>query len=262
MTPFGISSIAPYLSPGPPPLSSAQYAADLNEVKEIGSLAHIDPERTAIARHWLAEGGTVRETGLWLKAALNVVEDHGTVNSLSDTVRLFALLGIGIADAVKVSWTDKFNHQFWRPGDAIRNASIDGNDATDEDPVWNPRNGACTNPPTCSVFGGTPEHMSGTSTFAGAASTILAGFYCRDDIAFAFTGEQPGSPPRSYHGFKEAAREAGQSRIYGGIHFQFSNDAGREAGKGLAKEILRTRLVLADHCSGSTRVCVPPVDIE
>ena len=242
MTPFGVASIVPYASSGPPPLSSERYAADFNEVKTIGSATDTNAERAAIARHWLAEGGTVRETGLWFKAALNVVEDQGTVNSLSDSVRLFALLGMAIADSVATSWTDKYGFRYWRPGDAIRNASTDGNPATEEDSGWNPRAGVCPAPGHCSAFGGTPEHTSGTSTFAGAASAILAGFYCSDHVAFSFAGEQTGSPARSYGSFKEAAKEAGRSRIYGGIHFEFSNVAGREAGKGLAKEILRTRL--------------------
>jgi hypothetical protein len=247
MTPFGVASVAPYLSDGPPELTSKQYAKAFNEVKELGSSIDADPERAAIAKHWLAEGGTVRETGMWFKIALTVIADQGTAASLSDTSRLFALLGMGIADSVATSWSDKFSHHYWRPGDAIRQASTDGNPSTEEDPGWNPRVGICsaTTVALCSVFGGTPEHTSGTSTFAGAGSTILASFYCTDHIAFSFPGELSGSPTRSYHGFSDAAREAGRSRIYGGIHFQFSNDAGRAAGKEIGREIVLTRLVEA-----------------
>lgn len=156
------------------------------------------------------------------------------------------------------SWGDKYAWHYWRPGDAIRQASTDGNAATIEDPTWSPRNGVCTNPSvaSCAVFGGTPEHTSGTSMFAGAAAEILASFYCSGDVPFAFTGEQPGSAARSYKGFAQAAREAGRSRIYGGIHFQFSNDAGREAGKAIAREIVRARLV-AGHTAGASTVCKP-----
>jgi PAP2 superfamily len=248
MVPFGIATAEPYLSSGPPPLTSTAYADAFNEVKEIGSLDDTNAERAAIARQWLAEAGTVRETGLWFKVALAVVAEQGTAASLSDTVRLLALLGMGTADAVVTSWNDKFNWHYWRPGDAIRQASTDGNPATDEDPGWNPRSGACAigaDLASCSTFGGTPEHTSGTSVFGGTASTILASFYCRDRIAFSFAGEQPGSTARSYSKFSEAAREAGRSRIYGGIHFQFSNDAGRTAGKGIGREIVRTRLLAA-----------------
>ncbi|HJU41938.1 MAG TPA: vanadium-dependent haloperoxidase [Vicinamibacterales bacterium] len=262
MTPFGVASVAPYLSSGSPDLSSEEYAESFNEVKEIGSALDTDSERRAITRHWQAEANTVRETGLWLKAALNVVDAQGTVNSLSDTVRLFALLGMAVADSITASWADKHGFQYWRPGDAIRQADMDGNDATAPDLSWNPRGGAAcaVGAPVsaCSGFGGTPEHTSGTSTFAGAASTVLAAFYCRDDVAFTFAGEQAGSLPRSYTGFKEAAREAGRSRVYGGIHFQFSIEKGYEAGKDIAREILRGRLVPEGQaCTGATCVCVP-----
>jgi len=247
MQPFGVSTIAPYISMGPPALSSEQYAIDLNEVKTLGSSTDNNPERANIARHWLAEANTVRETGLWLKASLNIVEDQGTVESLSDTARLFALLGMATADTVAVSWNSKFHYQFWRPGDAIRGAGTDQNPMTESDANWLPRGAtaaSCPFPFNC--FGGTPEHTSGTSTFAGASAEVLAGFYCTDHIAFSFVGEN--GTTRSYRGFKSAAKEAGRSRIYGGIHFEFSNVAGREAGKSLGKEIMRTRLKAPGYC--------------
>ena len=257
MRPFGVTSVTAYLSEGPPDLTSTKYAEDFNEVKTLGSFTDTDPERAAIARHWLAEGGTARETGLWFKVALNVVADQDTAASLSDTTRLLALLGMGIADSVAASWSDKYNWNYWRPGDAIRQASTDGNPATEEDPNWNPRGGICSAATValCPVFGGTPEHTSGTSTFAGAASTILASFYCTDRVSFSFAGEQPSSPTRSYRSFSAAAHEAGRSRIYGGIHFQFSNDAGRNAGKQIAREIVRTRLLQAGAGAGSSSLC-------
>jgi hypothetical protein len=245
MAPFGVASLTPYATPGPPPLTSAEYAAAFNEVKVLGSVTDTDPERMAIARHWQAEANTARETGLWFKAALQVVEEQGTVYLLSYTARLFALLGMGIADSVAASWTAKFDYHSWRPGDAIRNASTDGNPDTEEDLNWSPRNGS---------FGGTPEYTSGTATFAGAASTILVGFYCRDNIAFAFTGEL-GTPARPYSSFTAAADEAGRSRIYNGIHFEFSNQHGREAGDNIGAEIVYTRLRRAGPCHGLTCLC-------
>ena len=133
MTPFGIESIQPYLSSGPPPLSSSEYADAFNDVKQFGSFADTGSpaadERAAIGKHWQAEANTARETGLWLKAALTIVETQGTVNSLPDTARLFALIAMATADAVAVSWTNKFDYHSWRPADAIRatGANVDGN---------------------------------------------------------------------------------------------------------------------------------------
>lgn len=228
MRPFAVASVAPYLSAGPPPLASAPYAAAWHDVRTLGAADDADEERAAIARHWQAEAGTVRETGLWLKAALDVARRRGTAQSLSGTARLFAMLGMGIADAVAVSWTAKYDGRFWRPADAIREAHTDGNAATEPDPGWQPRHGSP---------GGTPEYTSGTSTFAGAASTILAGFYCTDRVHFSFAGEL-GTQPRRYRSFSAAADEAGRSRIYNGIHFEFSNRDGRRAGNAIGRDVV------------------------
>ena len=45
---------------------------------------------------------------------------------------------------------------------------------------------------------------------------------------------------RSYTSFEQAAEEAGESRIYGGIHFEFSNQAGLTAGADLGAYVLQT----------------------
>jgi hypothetical protein len=252
MTPFSIQSIDPYLSSGPPPLSSTEYANAFNDVKQLGSFTDTGTpeadERPDIGKHWQAEAGTARETGLWLKAALDIVEGQRTVKSLPDTVRLFALISMATADAVAVSWTNKFDYHSWRLADAIRatGINVDGNAATVEDPTWQPRAGIGN-------FGGTPEHTSGSATFAGAASKVLQGFYCRDDIAFSFEGEN--GTLRTYTSFSQAADEMGRSRIFNGIHFQFSNVSGRQAGDAIGTEVITTSLRPEGACRGVHCAC-------
>jgi hypothetical protein len=41
----------------------------------------------------------------------------------------------------------------------------------------------------------------------------------------------PDGVARSYPGFAAAAAEAGRSRVYGGQHFEFSNQAGTHFGR-------------------------------
>jgi hypothetical protein len=246
MVPFGIQSKEPYVSPGPPALTSPEYTAAFNEVKTLGSDQDTDLERDEISDFWLAESGTSRETGIWLQAALAVVEQEGTVHSLSATARLFALLGMAIADAVIVSWEAKATYFFWRPTPAIHEADTDDNPDTVPDPTWTSRIGSA---------GGSPEHTSGTSTFAGAASTVLAGFYCHDDIAFTFLTDQASNGSRAYSSFSAAAAEAGRSRIYQGIHFEFSNQAGQHQGRGMGTEIVTTRLRRIGPQPPWTKVC-------
>jgi hypothetical protein len=116
----------------------------------------------------------------------------------------------------------------------VRNADADGNPDTVADPYWTPRNGS---------FGSSPEHTSGQSTFAGSTSTVLARFYCRDRIAFTFEGDDAIAGPRRFASFSAAARQAGRARIFAGIHFEFSNQAGQTAGRAVAREIAKTRLL-------------------
>ena len=233
LEPLGISSKAPYVSEGPPALDSLAYEAAFADVKYFGDARIPRPDLDEIWRFWRGGGGSARPPGEWIKVAIVVAHQEGTAASLSDTARLFALLGMALHDAVPVSWTGKFDAHFWRPGTAVREGDTDGNAHTVGDPGWMPRNGS---------FGSSPEHTSGQSTFAGAGSTVLAGFYCRDDITFTFEGDDAIGGARTFTSFSAAGAEAGRARIYAGIHFQFSNQAGLDGGRGVAQEILKTRL--------------------
>ena len=89
-----------------------------------------------------------------------------------------------------------------------------------------------------------PEYPSGHSSYSGAAAAVLAGFFCTDNIRFTLTTDTaPGGQARTYPGFSAAAAEAGKSRVYGGQHFEFSNQAGLALGRGVATEVLATRLL-------------------
>src|SRR5262249_46227828 len=43
---------------------------------------------------------------------------------------------------------------------------------------------------------------------------------------------------RRYESFEQAAMEAGQSRIYGGIHFQFDNQSAQASGRALGQYVV------------------------
>ena len=234
MRPFGIRDAAPFFSAGPPALGSKAYADALAEVQRLGDARTSSTPRDQIANFWKASGGSARPPGEWIKIAMVVAADQRlTRRSLSNTARLFALLGMAIGDSAIPSAGSKARFLLWRPATAIRNADTDGNSRTVQDPNWAPRTGS---------IGGSPEHTSGQSTFAGAGSTILAGFYGRDRISFTFEGDNAIAGPRTFRSFSSAAEEAGRARIFAGIHFEFSNQAGQKAGRGIATEILRRRL--------------------
>ena len=139
------------------------------------------------------------------------------------------------ADTVAPTYTTKFVFNAWRPATAIREADTDDNPNTIADPSWAPRGGG---------IGANPEHWSGHSVFSAAAATVLAGFFCNDAISFSLTTDSaPGSAARTYPSFSVAATEAGKSRVFGGVHFEFSNQAGLAAGRAIAQEILERKLL-------------------
>ena len=112
----------------------------------------------------------------------------------------------------------------WRPVDAIKNADLISGTASLKDDAWAPLI------PTPSF----PTYTSGHSGFSKAGATILADFFGTDDIAFT-TGTTslllPEGTTRSFSSFSDAADEAGMSRIYGGIHFDFDNISGQMLGQ-------------------------------
>lgn len=229
--PFAVTNPAAYV-PGPPPaLDSLDYAAAFAEVALLGDAAIPAPDKLATFQFWSVPTGTGQPAGEWVKIALTVSRDL----SLASSARLMALLTMTLADSTVPTVATKFTYRHWRPATAIRAADTDGNPFTPPNPGWAPRAGG---------IGGTPEYPSGHSSYSGAAAAVLAGFFCSDNIRFALTTDTaPGGQARTYPGFSSAAAEAGKSRLFGGQHFEFSNQAGLAVGRGVAAEVLATRLL-------------------
>lgn len=215
-TPFGLTSPS-HFRPGPPPaLTSAEYAANVNEVRELGSAtsATRTAEQTDIARMWAFGAGSITPPGAWNRVAQSIATQ--TSMSTDESARMFALLGMSVADAAITSWDSKNEYNLWRPVTAIRLADQDGNDATAADPSW-------TSLLTTPNF---QSYTSGHSTFSSAAAAVLAAIV-GDSINFSVTGA---GITRQFTSLTAAAEEAGRSRIYGGIHYTFDNIAGLESG--------------------------------
>jgi hypothetical protein len=176
---------------------------------------------------------------------------------------------MAIAGAVRSSWRTKHAHNTWRPFHAIREAMCDGNPDTIADETWQPR--------IFPSIGGTPEWNSGTATFAGAASSVIRKFYRQGApmSPFCFETFQSGpseaalanafgppttSAPRCYETASQTADEAGRARIFQGIHFQFSNQNGRDNGETIGTYIVKNRLGRLDSCAGDEDACAEDED--
>lgn len=220
--------------PGPPPaLESVEYAAAFAEVAVLGDAGVPAPDLLATYQYWSVPAGTAQPPGEWLRIALTVGAGRGL--SLAQGTRLTALVSMASADATVVTVRTKHAYRHWRPTTAIREADTDGNPLTQANPAWTARAGS---------VGGTPEWPSGHSAYSGAAATVLAGFFCSDNLSFTHTTDTaPGDQARTYPSFSSAAVEAGRSRLFGGQHFAFSDRAGQGIGRGVGDEVLATRLL-------------------
>jgi hypothetical protein len=230
---FAMTNGSQFLPPGPPSLDSAEYAEEVNFVKEIGAKDSLTrtADQTAIAKFWADGTNTFTPPGHWNAIA----EQVSTLadNSLEENARLFAMLNIGLADAGICAWDAKYKYDLWRPLTAIQQAEKDGNPDTITDANWQP---LLTTPPF-------PEYVSGHSTFSGAADSILSYFF-GEDFSFAEIGDPSGNGSlRKFNSFENAADEAGMSRLYGGIHFMSANQDGLKAGRDVGNYVIQNFLV-------------------
>ena len=116
----------------------------------------------------------------------------------------------------------------WRPVTAIQNADDIGNRWVSEDPDWLP----------LLVTPNHPEYVSAHSAISAAAAEVLTEFFGKH-YEFSFTAP-PTPATREFDSFWDAANEAGMSRIYGGIHFSFSNQDGKALGEDVAEWVLES----------------------
>ena len=227
VTPFAVDDVGPFRAPLPPPLASAEYAAALDEVKQIGSKtsAARAAEQTQIALFWAAiPGPTPSPPGMWGEIALRLSRQTGL--SVAENARLFARLNLALADSAIASWAVKYEDNFWRPVTAIRAAETDGNPDTTAEPAWEP----------LLVTPNFPGNTSGHSTFSAAAAAVLGNAFGPDRGFTVSSDELPGVV-RAFDSFAAAAAEAGMSRIYGGIHFPFDNTGGLASGKRIGEYV-------------------------
>jgi hypothetical protein len=147
--------------------------------------------------------------------------------SLADSARLFAQVNVASADAFIASFDAKYTYNFWRPVTAIRAADTDGNPKTVADSTWTP----------LIVTPNHPSYGSNHATQSRAAAEALAAFFGTDQVRFTATWD---GVTRSYRKFTEAAKEAGKSRIYAGIHWSFDVGAGEALGRKVGQYV-------ADH---------------
>ena len=214
------------ISPPPPALTSETWARDYEEVRRLGERTSQErsPVQTLIARY---------RQGYDLSPMVRYIADRPGRRQV-DNARLFALYQIAMDDAVQAMIVSKLRYNFWRPITAIRNGDRDGNEATQPAPAWVPLL------PTPNF----PEYPCGHCTAVAVQTEVLklAGGLPDSTPVRIASGMNPNLVLQSVRSWEEAVAQVSDSRMYGGVHYRFSNDAGEEIGRRAARRTVETIL--------------------
>ena len=207
------------MPPPPPALTSERYARDYEEVRRLGGRDSKERtrEQTLIARY---------RQGYDLAPMVRYIADRPGRRQV-DNARLVALYQMAFDDAVQAMIIAKYRYDFWRPVTAIRNGDRDGNAATQPDPGWLP---LLPNP-------NFQEYPCGHCAAVAVQAEVLklAGGLPADTPVRVSAGGGPNMPVQTVKSWNEVVRQVSDSRMYGGVHYRFSNEAAEEMGRKAAR---------------------------
>lgn len=215
--PWMMNSAAQFRPAAPPTLTSTQWAREFNEVKELGARnsGKRSAEQTDIARFWdyslpAIYYGVLRSVAL--QPGRDVVRN----------ARLFALTAQAMDDAMVSVFEAKYHYNFWRPVTAIRNADIDGHDATQREPSWHSLIEAPMH----------PEYPSGHSILASTVATVVKADAGTGPMSTLATSSPTlKGATRRWTSTEDFVREVSDARVWGGIHYRAATQAGEAMGQ-------------------------------
>ena len=232
MRPFILQAPDQFLPPPPPSLSSQEWVSAFNEVQQFGSSTNPNIAETTTAKFWTAN--VIRQYN-------QVARDIATEKGLGDTqtARLVAMVNVVAADAGISMMNAKYHYLFWRPLTAIDPSSVtndgfgpvpgftDGNPLTMEQKGWKPLLAVPNH----------PEYPSAHATFTSAEAEVFADFLGTNEINIDVHGFDPSGPAGNMNAVRhfttttDLRTEIVNARVWGGLHYRFSGNAGLTLGQ-------------------------------
>ena len=215
--PWFLKSAAQFRPGPPPPLKSAIWARDYNEVRTTGSAISTlrTAEQTDIARFWASSLPNVY-TG--------IVQSFVTASprEITRNARLYAAVTAAMNDADIAQLETKYHYQFWRPITAIRNGDRDDNPKTDRDPDWVPLTATPMQ----------PEYPCGNCVFVATVLAVIRADTDKEPMPTLST--QSNTAPgvtRRWSRSEDLIQEVSAARIHAGVHYRNSTEVGTRMGE-------------------------------
>jgi hypothetical protein len=231
VAPFALPDVAGFMADPPPALDSSQYAKDYNEVQAVGgTLSATRPfDREEVVRFY----GASSPGYLFSSVARQLATAQG--RSMSHTARALALIMMATSDSLVASFASKYHYNLWRPVTAIRAGDSDGNNKTDGELGF-------TNFFSTPCF---PSYPSNHASGSNGAAEIIRRIYGAGDHAITLTN--PAVPSIAhitlhYETLQAICNDIDDARVYGGIQFQFDQDAGTRLGRNVATYVMKNWL--------------------
>jgi len=223
VVPLALQAASQFRPDGPLPLGSRQYAADLNQVSQLGRVDSTarSEEQTATALFW-----TDHDIPQWNRNLLRLAAARGL--SPTETARLLAMAHVAGSDAMIACFEAKYHYLSWRPLHAIRRADTDGNARTQPDPAWQPLRATPNH----------PEYPSAHGCHTSAVATALQSFFGTDAVSFSLDSLATGET-RHYDSLRDVVHEVNRARVWAGFHLRNSDQEGSTLGRKVGRFVAK-----------------------
>ena len=223
--PFLAAHVSAKASPFPIPYSEFSTSDFYKMVKKVYTVSQsLTTEQKNIALFFIDQGNGVGYTPAGHDMSVVIQALETTEANLLTAAEAFAKAGIAERDATIVCFKSKYLYNLIRPVTYIQKLI---------DPNWQP---FIVTPPH-------PEYPAAHSFVTGAvmqAVTHVLGDHVKiTDHTYDFRGWNP----RVYNSLFKVAEEAGISRLYGGIHYVTSIDAGLSYGEDVGNRIGKLKML-------------------
>ncbi len=231
--PLVLDSASQFMPPRPPlfdiknknsffykAMMEVKYTGDslTAEQKHIADFWDDNPFKLNVVGHASYATKKFSPPGHWMNIV--GIGAHAAAADFNTTVAAYTQTAISLFDAFISCWDEKFRSNYIRP-ETVIDKYVDDN--------WRPY---IQTPPF-------PSYSSGHATISAAAAEVMTAWF-GDKLSFSDTSLlEFGIKSRTVQSFRMAAKEAAMSRLYGGIHYRFDNEAGNAAGINIGQFILQ-----------------------